>query len=58
MSEDNKIDWTSQLKNDLSRINTYIKQTRTQVEEGIDKLRLLEQERHDIVTKCLGECDE
>jgi S-adenosylhomocysteine hydrolase len=50
--------WTTDLKNDIQRINKAINATRIQVDDGIDRLRLLEKERDDILMKCLGECDE
>jgi S-adenosylhomocysteine hydrolase len=50
--------WTTDLKNDIQRINKTINATRIQVDDGIDRLRLLEKERDDILMKCLGECDE
>jgi hypothetical protein len=50
--------WTTDLKNDIQRINKIINTVRVQVDEGIDRLRLLEKERDNILMKCLGECDE
>ena len=50
--------WTTDLKNDIQRINKIINTVRVQVDEGIDRLRLLEKERNNILMKCLGECDE
>lgn len=50
--------WTTDLKNDIQRINKIINTVRVQVDEGIDRLKLLEKEREDILMKCLGECDE
>jgi hypothetical protein len=50
--------WTTDLKNDIQRINKTINTVRVQVDEGIDRLRLLEKERDNILMKCLGECDE
>lgn len=50
--------WTTDLKNDIQRINKTINAIRIQVDDGIDRLRLLEKERNDILIKCLGECDE
>jgi hypothetical protein len=47
-----------QLKDDIQRINKVINKIRLQVDEGIDRLKLLEKERDDILIKCLGECDE
>ena len=49
--------WTTDLKNDIQRINKAINATRIQVDDGIERLRLLEKERDDILMKCLGECD-
>ncbi len=34
--------WTTDLKNDIQRINKIINTVRVQVDEGIDRLRLLE----------------
>jgi S-adenosylhomocysteine hydrolase len=50
--------WTTDLKNDIQRINKIINTVRVQVDDGIDRLRLLEKERDNILMKCLGECDE
>lgn len=50
--------WTTDLKNDIQRINKTINAIRIQVDDGIDRLKLLEKEREDILMKCLGECDE
>ncbi len=50
--------WTTDLKNDIQRINKTINAIRIQVDDGIDRLRLLEKERDNILMKCLGECDE
>jgi S-adenosylhomocysteine hydrolase len=50
--------WTTDLKNDIQRINKTINAIRIQVDDGIDRLRLLEKERNNILMKCLGECDE
>lgn len=59
MIKDNTtLKWTTDLKNDIQRINKIINTVRVQVDEGIDRLRLLEKERDDILMKCLGECDE
>jgi hypothetical protein len=49
--------WTTDLKNDIQRINKAINSIRIQVDDGIERLRLLEKERDDILMKCLGECD-
>jgi|APSaa5957512535_1039671.scaffolds.fasta_scaffold194135_2 hypothetical protein len=58
MIRDNtKIEWTFKLKSDIQRINKAIATVRQQVDEGIDRLRLLEDEREKILTNCLGECD-
>ena len=59
MIKDNTtLKWTTDLKNDIQRINKTINAIRIQVDDGIDRLRLLEKERDDILMKCLGECDE
>ena len=59
MIKDNTtLKWTTDLKNDIQRINKTINAIRIQVDDGIDRLRLLEKERDDILIKCLGECDE
>ena len=59
MIKDNtKIEWTHKLKDDILRINKAIKEVRHQVDEGIDRLKLLEKERENVLDKCLGECDE
>ena len=59
MIKDNTtLKWTTDLKNDIQRINKIINTVRVQVDEGIDRLKLLEKERDDILMKCLGECDE
>ena len=59
MIKDNTtIKWTMQLKDDIQRINKVINKIRLQVDDGIDRLKLLEKERDDILMKCLGECNE
>lgn len=59
MIKDNTtLKWTTDLKNDIQRINKTINAIRIQVDDGIDRLRLLEKERDNILMKCLGECDE
>ena len=59
MIKDNTtLKWTTDLRNDIQRINKIINAVRIQVDDGIDRLRLLEKERDNILMKCLGECDE
>ncbi len=59
MIKDNTtLKWTTDLRNDIQRINKTINAVRIQVDDGIDRLRLLEKERDNILMKCLGECDE
>ena len=58
MKDNTMINWTNKLKEDLIRINKSIHGIRHQVDVGIDHLRILEKERENILSKCLGECDE
>ncbi|MBT4732221.1 hypothetical protein HOB87_09675 [Candidatus Woesearchaeota archaeon] len=58
MKDNTMINWTNKLKEDLIRINKSIHGIRHQVDVGIDQLRILEKERENILSKCLGECDE
>jgi hypothetical protein len=58
MKDNTMINWTNKLKEDLIRINKSIHGIRHQVDVGIEQLRILEKERENILSKCLGECDE
>jgi hypothetical protein len=59
MTGDNtKVEWVHKLKDDMVRVNKAIKKLRLDVDEGIDRLKLLEQEREDLVDKCLDDYDE
>ena len=46
--------WTEKLAADLVRVNRTIQAQEQEVNEGIDRLKLLEKEREDIITKTLG----
>jgi hypothetical protein len=59
MTEDStKIEWVHKLKEDMVRVNRAIKKVKLDVDDGIDRLKLLEQERKDLVDKCLDDYDE
>jgi hypothetical protein len=46
--------WTQQLAADLVRINRAIETIEADVSEGISRLKKLEREREDVITRTLG----
>ena len=51
---DNEDNWSEQLLTDLKRVNKLIDQVRTEVEEGIETLKLLTKERERILDESLN----
>lgn len=46
-------EWVGKLSNDLVRVNKVIKKVRQEVDDGIERLKLLEEERRNILDKSL-----
>jgi len=51
---DNEDNWSEQLLTDLKRVNKLIDQVRTEVDEGIETLKLLTKERERILDESLN----
>jgi len=50
--------WSVELKEDLQRINKYIKEQRKQVDEGIQNLKELHKAREEVLQKALEDTTE
>jgi hypothetical protein len=50
--------WSKDLKEDLQRVNKYIKEQRLEVDKGIQNLKDLHSSREDILQRALEETNE